>query len=463
MPELPARPDLEQLRRQAKELLRGAKHGEAQALARVRAVSDSLTLASAQLALAREHGFASWRKLKTEVERREILNSRDLERLGRLLADDQALATAPMEHWSDHRLGVPPLNYIAMIRFDSVRLGLPRELPGTGDVARALIAAGAPVDGRPGETETPLITAASYGDADVARALIEAGADLEARATADAGGVPGGTALLHAAVFGFTTVVDLLVAAGARVHGLYEAAAVGDIDGRLTAETPTQDRIRALAAAADHERLDVIDELVAAGTPIDATDDTYGLHPLRLAARNGRARSVRRLLELGADPELRDERGRSPLDLCRPPHRNHEGAAHEEVERILQGDRQARLRAAFAAFAAGDSSGFGRLLDPDATWLGIPQGEAGRDTPTCPDRGAILDVLERHRASGRRFELGRMIEDGDRIAAEITIHDPSWSSPATIYRVFTFDPGRDTVIRLNDCIDESYALQVLMA
>jgi hypothetical protein len=29
--------------------------------------------------------------------------------------------------------------------------------------------------------------------------------------------------------------------------------------------------------------------------------------------------------------------------------------------------------------------------------------------------------------------------------------------------VFTFEPGEDTVVRLNDCIDESYALQILVA
>lgn len=46
---------------------------------------------------------------------------------------------------------------------------------------------------RPATAETPLITAASYGDADVARILIEAGADLEATAAPTAGGVPGGT------------------------------------------------------------------------------------------------------------------------------------------------------------------------------------------------------------------------------------------------------------------------------
>ena len=111
-----------------------------------------------------------------------------------------------MVNWADHRLGANPLNYIAMIGFDHARLGLPADLPGTGPVAAALIDAGAPVDGLPGDSETPLITAASYGDAELARALIEAGANIEARASTDAGGVPGGTALMHAAVFGMTEV-----------------------------------------------------------------------------------------------------------------------------------------------------------------------------------------------------------------------------------------------------------------
>ena len=70
MPQLPDRPDLDQLRRQARELLRAAQGGDPAALRRLRTVSDKVTLSTAQLTLAREHGFPSWRRLAGEVERR---------------------------------------------------------------------------------------------------------------------------------------------------------------------------------------------------------------------------------------------------------------------------------------------------------------------------------------------------------------------------------------------------------
>jgi hypothetical protein len=94
-----------------------------------------------------------WARVKLEVERRDILNSRDLSRLTRLLAEHPELATTEMEHWSDRQRG-EPLGYITMMQFNHDRLGLPRELPGTGAITRALIEAGTPVDGRPGEKET---------------------------------------------------------------------------------------------------------------------------------------------------------------------------------------------------------------------------------------------------------------------------------------------------------------------
>ena len=83
--------------------------------------------------------------------------------------------------------------------------------------------------------------------------------------------------------------------------------------------------------AADHERLGVIVELVAAGTPVDAVGPAFGGHPLRAAAANGRPASVRRLLAHGADPGLRDEQGRTPLDLCRPG----TTPGHREAEAML--------------------------------------------------------------------------------------------------------------------------------
>jgi uncharacterized protein len=257
MPYLPARPDLAQLRIQAEDLLNAARRGDHDALARVRAVSAKVTLAAARLAIAREHGFASWPKLTLEVDRRDALNSRDLPRLATLLTRHPELAATTMKHWCDHQKGASPLGYIAMLRFDRQRLGLPRELPGTGAVARALIDAGAPVDGQPGDKETPLITAASYGDANVARVLIEAGADLDAVSAPDSGGAPNTTALKHAAVFGMTEVLDVLV---------------------------------------------------AAGTPVDEADAEWQRMPLHIAARNGRPASrpdSRRLLAHCADPNLR--------------------------------------------------------------------------------------------------------------------------------------------------------------
>ncbi len=78
--------------------------------------SERLTLSSAQLAVAREYGFPSWASLKRGVERREILDARDLGRLAALLTEEPALATATMEHWRDHPRGAPPLGYTAMLR-----------------------------------------------------------------------------------------------------------------------------------------------------------------------------------------------------------------------------------------------------------------------------------------------------------------------------------------------------------
>ncbi|HEX3649653.1 MAG TPA: ankyrin repeat domain-containing protein [Pseudonocardiaceae bacterium] len=67
---LPPRPDLDQLRRQAKELRDAARAGDTaagQRLTRSVGSPSLITLSLAQLVIAREHGFPSWARLKAAV------------------------------------------------------------------------------------------------------------------------------------------------------------------------------------------------------------------------------------------------------------------------------------------------------------------------------------------------------------------------------------------------------------
>ena len=72
---LPARPDLSQLRRRARELQRGARTGEGAALTLLGldAPAPTFPLTAAQRALARTYGFASWARLKHHVEQIQAL------------------------------------------------------------------------------------------------------------------------------------------------------------------------------------------------------------------------------------------------------------------------------------------------------------------------------------------------------------------------------------------------------
>ena len=126
-------------------------------------------------------------------------------------------------------------------------------------------------------------------------------------------------------------------------------------------------------------------------------------------------------------------------------------------------DRKELIRRAFISLDRGDIAPFIDLFAPDAKWVAIPQAGEEGETPTCQNRTAIVGRLKQHRRNGRRFEVGKLIEKGDRVAVETTVLAPEWSGPVTLFRVFTFGPDEDVVVRLNDCIDESYALQVLAA
>jgi hypothetical protein len=105
---LPAHPSLESLRKQAKRLARDIAAGDAGAIARVRAqlpnIDLPLTQRNAQLAIAREYGYAGWQDVTAEVSRRlgnglewavlqarHVIHDNDVERLRQLLAESPAL------------------------------------------------------------------------------------------------------------------------------------------------------------------------------------------------------------------------------------------------------------------------------------------------------------------------------------------------------------------------------------
>ncbi len=120
MPSLPDRPNLEQLKNQAKSLLRSAQARDPEALGRFGALpafrdraasapsESGLALHDAQSVIAREHGFPSWQALREEVEARTLTFAAAVEefvrsatggasgRAERLLALHPRIATASL-------------------------------------------------------------------------------------------------------------------------------------------------------------------------------------------------------------------------------------------------------------------------------------------------------------------------------------------------------------------------------
>ena len=189
----------------------------------------------------------------------------DLEGLRALLAGDERLANARIIGRRDGTS--TPLHFVT---------DWPGYFPGGPGVVRVLAEFGADVNARttgggdpydpvvrPGD-ETALHYAASSDDADVAEALIDAGADLEA----PDGSI--GTPLANAVGYACWNVARLLVARGARVEYLWQAAALGD-----------------------RRRLD---ELIAAGQSPDEIN-----HAFWQACHGGQLRVADYLLSLGAD------------------------------------------------------------------------------------------------------------------------------------------------------------------
>jgi ankyrin repeat protein len=118
----------------------------------------------------------------------------------------------------------------------------PGYFPNGPEVVRVLVEAGADPNfvAEPGH-ETPLHWAASSDDVHVAAALVDAGADINA----PDGSI--GTPLANAVGYGCWEVARMLVARGARVEALWQAAALGLLDRvrELLGDDPSPEEISA--------------------------------------------------------------------------------------------------------------------------------------------------------------------------------------------------------------------------
>jgi ankyrin repeat protein len=121
----------------------------------------------------------------------------------------------------------------------------------------------------PGD-ETPLHYAAGSDDVDVAEALIEAGADIEA----PEGSI--GTPLANAIGYACWNVARLLVARGARVESLWQAAALGDrqrLDELIAVGTSPEEIDHAFFQACHGGQLRIADHLLSRGADVNASPD----------------------------------------------------------------------------------------------------------------------------------------------------------------------------------------------
>jgi ankyrin repeat protein len=292
MAELPERASFEYLKKLAKDRLD-----------ELRRVNPNAKLAAAQLGVAREYGFSSWRALKAEIDRRhgggaaaflEACEKGDLGILGDLLAKDPTLVRT--EKVDADYGGWTGLHTAAQA--------------GRVEVVRLLLARGADPNAREaGDNTYPLHWAAARKNVDIVRALLDAGGDVHGF-----GDVHGLDTIGWACVYRDPgddplPVANLLVERGAR-HHIFSAIALGDLD--LLRKVVEQDP-KALERRMSHfesgqtplqfavslRRYDILDLLILLGANVEA-EDGDGNTPLVSAMMRGDHEAIRRLHAAGA-------------------------------------------------------------------------------------------------------------------------------------------------------------------
>ena len=306
--ELPERPDLDWLRKEAK-----------RRLAELRRERPEAKLAEAHLALARAHGFPSWRALKAHVD------SRSLD--GRLSAaaksGDVATLTELLDAHPD-RLHARTGRYDWTLLHDAAHAGRLA-------VVELLLARGLdPNVKERGDETTALHWAAAAGHVDVVGRLLDAGTDPIGRGDDHGLEVIGWASCWDGCDDdAHREVVSLLLARGAR-HHIFSAIAMN---------------------LADEVRRIVAHDAAELRRPM-SRNENHRL-PIHFAARMNRPEMVALLLELGADPNAVDGLGGSVATY----------AASPDVDpRILELLVRRGAAGLFGALAIGDEAEAARRL-----------------------------------------------------------------------------------------------------
>jgi ankyrin repeat protein len=292
MAELPERASFEYLKKLAKEQLD-----------ELRQLDPDAKLASAQLAVAREHGFPSWRALKVEIDRLhgggaaaffEACEKGDVVILTDLLAQDPTLVHT--EKVDADYGGWTGLHTAAQAgRVEAVRL---------------LLAHGADPNAREaGDNTYPLHWAAARKSVDIVRALLDAGGDVHGSSDVHGLDTIGWACVYREPGDDPLPVANLLVERGAR-HHVFSAVALGDLDliRNVVEQDPKALERRMsqfengqtpLQFAISLRRYDILDLLILLGADVEA-EDADGNTPLVSAMMLSDREAIRRLHAAGA-------------------------------------------------------------------------------------------------------------------------------------------------------------------
>jgi len=176
------------------------------------------------------------------------------------------------------------------------------------EILKLLLDAGADADSPNAEGQTALMAVARTGNVEAAEALLEHGATVDARESWG-----GQTALMWASARRHPQMIELLLAHGANV----DARSVHrDYQRHITAEGRPKSLdsggFTPLLYAARENCLLCVDDLHENGADIDLPDPD-GVSPLHLAIMNANWDLAKRLIEAGADVDQWDIFGEAPL------------------------------------------------------------------------------------------------------------------------------------------------------